>query len=383
MQQIGEDINHHSSDVNSTNTRHLSEKFQSEKLLLTSILTMPPTRNVPRRDMMPGSSVARGTYPPLEISTLPFQPSRDMQRRDMGPGSSATCGSCPLLQRSISPSRLADEAATAPSSSTDSPPIDPTTISASRPPLLSKARRHAQSSGSPRPASIISKSAGSSLDSFINSVRKLAKHSVAARVGSKLRTHSLKGRTRSRSPPALQFFFMPNPTSSPVEPAQAAGPCNPLEPALLQAPPPPQPTRPLVLPNGDLRHLLRSNRAAAPPPHPAEPTAAPPSHLTEPPPPTDALPAEELNRSRKATTRSCDRRRRRALHAQHYPPQSAPAHIPSPPAPAPTQPLPNPAPHTPEPLSKGWAPESLEVNRWKRARKGPLRGWSPHLCRES
>ena len=29
VQQIGEDTNHHSSDVNSTNTRHLSEKFQT------------------------------------------------------------------------------------------------------------------------------------------------------------------------------------------------------------------------------------------------------------------------------------------------------------------------------------------------------------------
>jgi hypothetical protein len=29
-------------------------------------------------------------------------------------------------------------------------------------------------------------------------------------------------------------------------------------------------------------------------------------------------------------------------------------------------------------LSKGWAPESLGVNRWKWARKGPLRGLSPH-----
>ena len=29
-------------------------------------------------------------------------------------------------------------------------------------------------------------------------------------------------------------------------------------------------------------------------------------------------------------------------------------------------------------LSKGWAPESLGRNRWKRARKGPLRGWTPH-----
>ena len=307
MQQIGKDTTHQSSNINPTNTRQLSEKFQSEKLLLTPFLTMPPTRNVPRRDMMPGSSVARGTYPPLRFSTLPFQPSQDMQRRDMGPGSSATCGSCPPLQRSISPS----------------PPDDPSTISAPRLPLLSKAFRHAQSSGLPRPASIISKSAGSSLDSFINTVRRLAKHSVATRAGSKLRTHSLKGRTRSRSPPALQFFFMPNPASSPAEPAPVAGPCNPLEPALLQAPPPPQPTRPPVLPSGDLRHLLRSNRAAAPPPHPAEPTTAPPSHLMEPPPPTDAPPAEEFNRSRKASTKSSDRRRRRALHAQHPPPQTA------------------------------------------------------------
>ena len=29
-------------------------------------------------------------------------------------------------------------------------------------------------------------------------------------------------------------------------------------------------------------------------------------------------------------------------------------------------------------LSKGWAPESLECNRWKRAREGPLCGWQQH-----
>ena len=29
-------------------------------------------------------------------------------------------------------------------------------------------------------------------------------------------------------------------------------------------------------------------------------------------------------------------------------------------------------------LSKGWAPESLGSNRWKWARKGPLRGLAPH-----
>ena len=211
-------------------------------------------------------------------------PRRDMQGRGRVPGSSAARGTFPPLQLSVLPSRPSHEVVTAPLSPTNSPPVDSPTNPAPRPPLLSKAFRNAQSSGLLRPASVISKPVGPSFDSFIQSVSKLAKRSVTSRIGGKLRQHSTKGRSRSKSPPALQFFFLSNSAPSPAEPAPTSGPNNPVESAPLPEPLPLPLPRPTSLPSGDLRHRLRSIRAAAPPLHPADPS-----------PPPDAPPAAELN----------------------------------------------------------------------------------------
>ena len=99
MQQIGEDTNHHSSDVNSTNTRHLSEKFQtlhqssiaSPLNPLIGIKTpaaraahpAPRASHAPARRAPPAAPLASSFQDSTRLGRLPNGPTMPSTRRSL------------------------------------------------------------------------------------------------------------------------------------------------------------------------------------------------------------------------------------------------------------------------------------------------------------